>query len=148
MIMDPAKRTLSSLVSTSQRIHIIATQYANSKDVSQVRGHSLIRLEIELQSIAAACSAILEILNDPFLSRQYMLDDRLIGWLSGAEPKTCLATLNEMQDLLKVDHGPPVQSFRGPTEFSCPTDDVIVIVITLFHSRKAQFHFLLTGDIW
>ncbi|KAF8552311.1 hypothetical protein OG21DRAFT_1486288 [Imleria badia] len=146
--MDPAKRILASLVSTSQCIHTIAAQYANAKDVSQVRGHSLIRLEMELQAISASCRAILEILDDPSRSRQYIIDDRLIGWLSNAEPRRCLATLNEMQDLLKVDRG--VQPFNVPSEFSCPEgeDEVIVAVSTLFHSRKSHFHFLLTGDIW
>lgn len=143
--MDPAKRILISLASTSQGIQTIAAQYANAKDARQVRGHSLVRLEMELQAIAAACRAILEILNDPALSRQHMLDDRLIGWLSDAEPKTCLATLNEMQGLLKVDRR--ARPFN-PTEFPCPEDEVIEAVITLFHSRKAHFHFLLTGDIW
>lgn len=143
--MDPVKRILTSLVSTSQGIQTIAAQYANDKDVRQVQGHSLIRLEMELQAIAAAGRAILEILNNSFLSCQYMLDDRLMGWLSDAEPQTCLAALNEMQDLLKLDRR--VHQFN-PTEFASPEDEVIEAVITLFHSRKAHFHFLLSGDIW
>ena len=142
--MDPAKRIISSVVSTSQRIHTIATQYANSKDVSQVRGHSLIRLEMELQTISASCGAILEILNLPLHSRQ--LDNRLIDWLSDDEPKRCLETLNEMQDLLGADRG--VRSFNGPAEYSYLEDGAVVAARTLFHSRKALFHFLLAGDIW
>ena len=144
--MDPAKRILSSLVSTSQRVHAIATQYANAKDVSQVRGHSLIRLEMELQTISASCGAILEILNLPLHSLGRQLDDRLIDWLSDDEPKRCLETLNEMQDLLGAERG--VRSFNGPMESSCPEDKAVVAVITLFHSRKALFHFLLAGEIW
>ena len=146
--MDPAKRILSSLVSTSQRVHAIATQYANAKDVSQVRGHSLIRLEMELQTISASCGAILEILNLPLHSLGRQLDDRLIDWLSDDEPKRCLETLNEMQNMLQVKADRRARSFNGPTESSCPEDKAVMAAITLFHSRKALFHFLLAGDIW
>lgn len=143
--MDPTKRILTSLESTSRGIQTITAQYANGKDVRQVQGHSLLRLHMELQAIADACRAILKILDDPFLSRQYMIDDRLIDWLSDTEPKICLETLNGMQSLLKVDRG--VHPFNT-TEFSCPEGEVIVAAITLFYSREAHFHFLLTRDIW
>lgn len=143
--MDPARRILSSLILTSQGIQVIAAQYANAKDVRQVRGHSLILLEMELQAIAGACTAILEMLNDPFRLPQYLLNDRLIGWLSNTEPKTCLATFNEMQDFLKVDQG--VQRF-DTTKFPYPEDEAMVAAITLFHSRKGHFQFLLTEGIW
>lgn len=107
-----------------------------------MRGHSLILLEMELQAIAGACTAILEMLNDPFRLPQYLLNDRLIGWLSDTEPKTCLTTFNEMQDFLKVDEG--VQRFNT-TEFPYPENEAMVAAITLFHSRKGHFQFLLTG---
>jgi hypothetical protein len=145
--MDSAKSILHSIVLATQHVQNAVARYSATRDVRQVRQHSLIRLEIEFQTIIDASRAILEVLDDPFLRRHYMLDDRLMDWLSGSEPNMCLNTLREMERLLNIDH--EVQAFSGftPTRTGHQEDDINV-AITLFYAHKAHFHFLLMTDIW
>ncbi|KAH0839351.1 hypothetical protein J3R83DRAFT_33 [Lanmaoa asiatica] len=74
-----------------------------------------------------------------------MLDDRLVDWLSGPEPETCLDTSREMEKLL--NHEALVFPGFNSTRSGCQEND-INIAITLFYTHKAHFHFLLTTDIW
>ncbi|KAH0828822.1 hypothetical protein J3R83DRAFT_3273 [Lanmaoa asiatica] len=129
-------------------VQTAAAQYSNIRGVRRLREYSLVRLEIELQSIASACRAILEILNNPFLSCQHRLDDRLMDWLSDAEPETCLATLEAMEKLLKVDRRVQPFSELAPTKSGCPENETFEAVVTHFYASKAHFHFLLTTNIW
>lgn len=145
--MDSAKSVLHSIVLATQFVRNTIARYSTTKGVRKVREHSLIRLESEFQAIVDASRAILEVLDDPLLRRHYMLDDRLVDWLSGSEPEMCLETLKRMEKLLNID--PEIHVFSGftPTRTGCQEDDVNV-AIALFYTDKAHFHFLLTTDIW
>ena len=145
--MDSAKSILHSIVLATQHIRNAITRYSTTRGVRQVRQHSLIRLEFEFQTVIDASRAILEVFDDPLLRRHYMLDDRLVDWLSGLEPEMCLNTLREMERSLNIDH--EVQVFSGftPTRTGYQEDDINV-VIALLYAHKAHFHFLLTTDIW
>ena len=145
--MDSAKSILHSIVLATQHVRNAVARYSTTRGVRQVRQHSLIRLELEFQTIVDASRAILEALDDPFLRRCHILDDRLMDWLSGLEPETCLNTLKEMERLLNIDH--EVQVFSGftPTRTGYREDD-ISLAITRFYAHKANFHFLLETDIW
>ena len=146
--MESAKSISHSIVLATQHIRNAIARYSTASGVRQVRQHSLIRLELEFQTIIDASCAILEVFDDPLLRRHYMLDDRLMDWLSGPEPETCLAALKEMERLLNIDH--ELQAFSGftPTRTGYKLEDDINMAITLFYAHKAQFHFLLTTDIW
>ena len=145
--MDSAKSVLHSIVLATQHVRNATTLYSTTRGVRQVGQHSLIRLELEFQKIAHASRAILQVFDNPSLWDQYMFDDRLIDWLSGVEPETCLETLTEMVKLLNIDH--EVQAFSGfnPTRSGRQEDDINTAV-GLFYTHKAHFHFLLTTDIW
>ena len=145
--MDSAKSILHSIVLSTQHVRSAIARYSTARGVRQVRQHSLIRLEFEFQTIVDASRAILEVFDDPSLRRHYMLDDRLMDWLSGPEPDKCLNTLKEMEILLNIDH--EVQVFSGftPTRTGYQEDDINVAIV-LFYAHKAHFHFLLTTDIW
>lgn len=145
--MDSAKTVLHSIELATQQVRSATARYSTTKKVRKVRQHSLIRLEFEFQTIANASRAILKVLDDPLLCRHYMLDDRLVDWLSGTEPETCLDVLIEMAKLLSIER--EVQIFSGitPPSSACEEDDINAAIV-LFHSHKAHFHFLLTMDIW
>ena len=145
--MDSAKSILHSIVLSTQHVRSAIARYSTTRGVRQVRQHSLVRLESEFQTIIDASSAILKVFDDPLLRRHYMLDDRLVDWLSGPEPDISLNALREMERLLNIDH--EVQVFSGfiPTRNGYQEDDISV-AIALFYSHKAHFHFLLTTDIW
>lgn len=145
--MDSAKNVLHSIVLATQHVRSAAARYSTIRGVRRVRQYSLIRLESELQTITNASQAILKILDDTLLCRDYMLDDRLVDWLSDAEPETCLVALREMRKLLKTERD--VQGFSGitPTTSACEENDLNAAIV-LFHAHKAHFHFLLTTDIW
>ena len=147
--MDSARSVLQSIVLVTQRIRNATTRYSTTTGVRQVgqSQHSLVRLELEFQTIADASIAILRIFDDPLLRRQYMLDDRLMDWLSSPEPETCLHTLTQMEKLLNVNHEGQVFSGFTPTRSRIQEDDINV-AIGLFCAHKAHFHFLLTTDIW
>ena len=142
--MDYAKSVLQSIVLSTQHVRNATSRYSTTRRVKKVGQHSLIRLELEFQAIANASRAILQVFDDPLLCRQYMFDDRLMDWLSGSEPETCLDTLTEMEKLLNID-----QAFSGFTSTRCGhQEDDINTAIALFYTHKAHFHFLLTTDIW
>ena len=145
--MDSAKSVLQSILLATQRVRNATTRYSTTTGVRQVGQHSLVRLELEFQTIADASSAFLQVFDNPLLRRQYMLDDRLMDWLSGPEPETCLETLIEMKKLLNTVH--EVQAFSGftPTRSRFQEDDINTAIV-LFYTQKAHFHFLLTTDIW
>ncbi|KAF8552326.1 hypothetical protein OG21DRAFT_151486 [Imleria badia] len=145
--MDSAKTILHLIELAAQQVRNATARYSTTKGVRKVRQHSLIRLESEFQTIANASRAIIKVLNDPLLSRDYLLDDRLVEWLSGTEPETCLDALSEMGKLLSIER--EVQAFSGitPTRSACEEDDIHAAIV-LFHSHNAHFHFLLATDIW
>lgn len=147
--MDSAKRVLRSIVGASQQVQNATALYSTTTGgIRQVRQHSLVRLEFEFQTITNASRVILEALDTPSLCRHYMLDDRLVDWLSGAEPETCLDTLREMGKLLRIEREPgQVFSALTPARSSCEEDEIHAAIV-FFQARKAHFHFLLTTDIW
>ncbi|KAI9566724.1 ankyrin repeat-containing domain protein [Boletus coccyginus] len=145
--MDSAKSVLHSILLATQHVRNAIARYSTARGVRQVRQHSLVRFELEFQTIVDASRAILEAFDDPFLRRRYILDDRLMDWLSGPEPETCLDTLNEMERLLNIDHEVHVFSGFTPTRTGYQEDD-ISLAITRFYAHKAHFHFLLVPDIW
>ncbi|KAI9566735.1 hypothetical protein HD554DRAFT_1091218 [Boletus coccyginus] len=144
--MDSAKSILHSIVLATQHVRNTISRYSTTRGVRQVGRHSLIRFELEFQTIVDASRAILEAFDNPLL-RRHILDDRLMDWLSGPEPETCLDTLSEIERLLNIDH--EVQVFSGftPTRIGYQEGDVS-LAITRFYARKAHFHFLLATDIW
>jgi len=144
--MDSAKNVLHSIVLATQQVRNVTTQYSTVRGARKVRQHSLIRLESEFQTITNASQAILRVLEDPLLCHHYMLDDRLVDWLSSAEPETCMDALREMGKLLGV--GREVQGFSGFTTRPACEEDSLHAAIVLFHAHNAHFHFLLTTDIW
>ena len=145
--MESAKSILHSIVLATQHVQNAIARYSTTRGIRQVGQHSLIRLEIEFQTIINASRAILEVLHEPLPRRHYMLDHRLMDWLSGPEPDMCLNALREMERLLNIDH--EVQVFSGftPTRTGYQEDEINV-AITLFYAHTAHFHFLLTTDIW
>jgi hypothetical protein len=145
--MDSAKNVLHSIVLATQQVRNATTQYSTTRGVRRVRQHSLVRLESEFQTIANASRAILKVLDDPLLCHHYMLDVRLVDWLSSTEPELCLDALREMGKLLSVER--EVQGFSGftPTGSACEEDNIHAAIV-LFHVHKAHFYFLLTTDIW
>ena len=145
--MDYAKNTLRAIVLATEHIRNATSRYSTTRCVGKVGQHSLIRLESDFQAIIDASRAILEVFDNPLLRRHYMLDDRLVDWLSGPEPKLCLDTLQGMEGLLSIDH--EVQIFSGftPTR-SGYQEDSIHRAIVLFHTHNVHFHFLLTTNIW
>ena len=147
--MDSAnlKSILHTIVRATQHVRNAIARYSAARGVRQVRQHSLVRLEFEFQTIVDSSRAILEVFDDPLLRRHYMLDDRLMDWLSGPEPDMCLNTLREMERLLNIDH--EVQVFSGftPTRTGYQEDDINV-AIALFYAHNAHFHFLLATNIW
>lgn len=147
--MDSAKSVLQSIVLATQQVRHATSRYSITRGVRQVRQHSLIRLESEFQTIVDASQAILEILDNPRLCRHYMLDDRLVEWLSNAEPETCLDTLREMEKTLniRVDHEVQIFSEITPTRYACEEDDINAAIM-VFYAHKAHFHFWLTADVW
>lgn len=144
--MDSVKSIVHSIVLATQHVRIaLARHPTTTKDVRQVQQHTLVVLNLELQTIADASRAILEVSDNP--CRRDMLDDRLRGWLCGSEPQTCLNALQEMRKLLNIDR--EVQPFSGFTSTgSGHQEDNINMAIGLFDTHRAYFHFLLTTDIW
>ncbi|KAF8427221.1 hypothetical protein L210DRAFT_3652657 [Boletus edulis BED1] len=148
--MDSVKSVLRSIVSATQHVQNAIAQYSTARGLRKTQQYSFVRLESEFQSISDTSRAILEVLDNPLLRRHYLLDDRLVDWLSDSEPETCLDTLKRMEGLLNIDHD-DVQVFSGFTPTTRRTghgEDGINLAITLFYTRKAHFHFLLTTDIW
>ncbi|KAF8548194.1 hypothetical protein OG21DRAFT_791341 [Imleria badia] len=144
--MDSAKSIVRTIVLATLHVQNAIARYSTTRGVRQVRQHSLIQLELEFQTIVDASRAIIEVFDDPLLCRHYMLDDRLVDWLSGPKPETCLDALKEMERLLNIDH--EVQAFSGFTPMRTGyQEDDINMAITLFYAHKAHFHFLLTTDI-
>ena len=145
--MDSAKSTLRSIVLATEHIRNTTTQYSTTRRIRNVRQHSLIRLESDFQAIIDASRAILAVFDNPLLRRHYMLDDRLVDWLSGPEPEMCLDALRGMEGLLNIDH--EVQAFSGftPTRSGCQEDNIHRAIV-LFHTHNVHFHFLLTTNIW
>ena len=136
--MDSAKNTLRSIVLATEHIRNTTTRYSTTRCVRKVQQYSLIRLEPDIQAIIDASRAILEVFDNLLLRRHYMLDDRLVGWLSGPEPEMCLDTLRGMERLLNIDH--EVQAFSGfmLTRPRYQEDTNIHRAIVLFHTHNFQ----------
>lgn len=145
--MDSAKSILRSIVPAAEHIRNTTARYSTTRRVRKVGQHFLIRLESDFQVIIDASRAILEVLDDSFLRRHYMLDDRLVNWLSGPEPEMCLDTLRGMERLLNIDHEVQVSPEFAQTGFGWQ-EDKIRTAIMLFHANQTHFHFLLTTTIW
>lgn len=144
--MDSAKNVLRLIELATQQVQNATTQYSSIRGTRTVRQHSLIQLEFQFQKIANASRAIQKVLEDVLLYHDY-LDGRLVDWLSGTEPETCLNALREMDKLFGV--GREVQVFSGfpPTRSACEEDSIHAAIV-LFHAHDTHFHFLLTTDIW
>lgn len=136
--MDSAQKTLTAIVSVSQRLGNTLDRHVGRKTVESSH----------LDKIAVGSRAVLEALNKTFLLKDGDADDRLVDWLNHKEPQACLQTLNKMEEILnkKVEYS--VKSlFRAPRS-TTQTQDKVGEAIRLFQMRRSYFHFLLTAGIW
>ncbi|KAF9224620.1 ankyrin [Gyrodon lividus] len=131
---------LIEIAQASQQVLTAATDYA--KHVRNAE-NSRIRLQGQLQYIVAASKLALGAVNrSASFSNDPDIHRRLVEWLSSDYPKTCLAILKDMESLLKLSRRfvPMIHFVRK--------EDKILEASTLFNTRKSNFHFLLTMDIW
>ena len=88
----------------------------------------------QLERIVLASGMLLRDINRSIL-HDITLDYHSKHWLSGKEPKACLETLQQMEDLAKDD----VSALSAGT---CTEN-----MISLFEERQSCFRFLLETDI-
>ena len=137
--MEPAGKTLVGIASVSRRVFDTLVRYAGRKTVES----------FQLEKIVVASGAILETLNGALFLGNGTVDDRLVDWLSGEEPKRCLDILNRMEALLgpKLDHGQGAMNFFQSSR-SVSTKDKSSEAIRLLWKHESYFHFLLSTEIW
>ncbi|KAF9225131.1 hypothetical protein BS17DRAFT_807512 [Gyrodon lividus] len=144
MTMDGAlaARTLIEIAQASQQVITVATSY--SKRVKSFTDSPRIRLQGQLQRIVATSEFALGVVNhSSSFSNDPDIDRLLVEWLASDEPKVCLETLKDMESSFK-DEPRPFLSVRPFVR----QEDVFRNVATLFNTRRANFHFLLTTDLW
>ncbi|KAF9220137.1 hypothetical protein BS17DRAFT_355918 [Gyrodon lividus] len=135
-----ASQTLTKITQASQQVTTAVTDY--SKRVKSA-GNSRIRLQGQLESLVAACNIALGAIN----KSSSLSDDpniRLVAWLSSDEPKICLHTSKDMNNLFK-DETLSQQIF---STILFVREDKIQQAISLFNTRKTHSHLLLATDIW
>ncbi|KAF8840056.1 hypothetical protein BDN67DRAFT_1011775 [Paxillus ammoniavirescens] len=135
--------SLVKVAQASQQLITAAAGYAKGVTNSS-KFH--IQLESQLQRIVAASNLALGAVNkSSSLSNDPDIDPRLVEWLSSNGPDKCLDTLKAMQRLLQ-DRPLSQQLFSIIPSVS--KHEGFHQAITLFNEHRANFHFLLTMDIW
>lgn len=148
--IESARNIIRSMLQVTEKVQSATAQrrYFTTRGIRHVRQHSLVRLESDLQMIVNASRAILEVLDNPLVSGNYLFDDRLVDWLRSSEPKTCLDALRNMEKALSLEQRDvQIWSAFTPTR-STREEDEIHAAIVLFQAHKAHFHFMLTTEIW
>ena len=131
------KRLLKEIISISSGIRDSALDYADDGnfDISE-------RLRHQLETIRISADAILQAFAKASLT-SYSLDDRMTDWLASGEPHSCLATLKELNDVLR-----PIDYAEDTAPLLTRAEDQLATAMAFFDNHKSLFHFLLTPDVW
>ena len=134
------QKILNEIAITSQSIRGSALVYSTNQNLNVSE-----KLRQKLEKIRISADTILGAITTASLT-DCVIDERLLEWLLGGEPRACLGKLKDMDDMLKlVSQTRPV---RVPAQALRPAEDKLTIAIVFFDKHADLFYFLLTPDIW
>ena len=133
---------------TVSRELIVTFQGASARNIGNLE---IPRVLSQLEKLVLTSGALLQSINKSFLDNS-TINHRSKRWLSGEEPKACLAILKQMVNMTGMDTPKEtVVNLEGSNHFEepCPhpSEDKINDVIALFHEQRNHFRFLLTANV-